>query len=108
MERKRILAADERIDSTLGGRSVFMRTKGERMGFALLKSAGPFTLHIQCENCLRPSEKIVEVPVGDDAPRDADELIESIYLQSIPFRCQPCGSVIGQLVGITGGNSYGY
>lgn len=78
------------------------------MGLAVLKSAAPFTLHIRCENCLRPSEKVVEVPIGDDAPRDADELIDSVYLESIPFRCQPCGSVIGRLVGITGGNSYGY
>jgi hypothetical protein len=78
------------------------------MGLAVLKSAGQFTLHIRCENCLRESIKEIEIPVGDGAPRDPDELIDSVYLESIPFRCQPCGSAIGQLVGITGGNANGY
>ncbi|ASS53109.1 hypothetical protein E0H39_03180 [Rhizobium leguminosarum bv. viciae] len=78
------------------------------MGYAVLKSPTPFTLHIRCENCMRDSEKVVQMPIGDDVPRDAEELIESVYLESIPYRCQPCGSVIGRLVGITGGNAYGY
>lgn len=78
------------------------------MGLAALKSSAWFTLHIRCENCMRDSEKVVQMPIGDDVPRDAEELIESVYLETIPFRCQPCGSVIGRLVGITGGNAYGY
>jgi hypothetical protein len=78
------------------------------MGLAVLKSPTPFTLHIRCENCMRDSERTVDMPVGDDAPRDADELVGSVYLESIPFRCQPCGSVIGQLIGITVGSQYGY
>lgn len=79
------------------------------MGYAVLKSAAPFTLHIRCENCLRDSFKVVEMPVGDDVPRDADELVESVYLEKIPFRCRPCDSVIGRLVGISGGGDpYAY
>ncbi|TBY54557.1 hypothetical protein E0H59_13825 [Rhizobium leguminosarum bv. viciae] len=78
------------------------------MGLAALNSSAWFTLHIRCENCMRDSEKVVQMPIGDDVPRDVEELIESVYLESIPFRCQPCGSVIGRLVGITGGNAYGY
>jgi len=78
------------------------------MGLAALKSSAWFTLYIRCENCMRDSERVVQMPIGDDVPRDADELIESVYLEKIPFRCQPCGSVIGRLVGITGGNAYDY
>lgn len=75
------------------------------MAYAVLKSSAPFTLHIRCENCMRDSTRVVEMPVGDDVPRDADELIESVFLESIPFRCQ-CDSVIGRLVGIEGGYQY--
>lgn len=78
------------------------------MELALLRQATQFTLHIRCDNCLRESEKAVEMPIGDDVPRDADELIESVFLERIPFRCQPCGGVIGRLFGISGGNGYGY
>jgi hypothetical protein len=78
------------------------------MGYAALRRAAPFTLHIRCENCMRDSVKVVDMPIGDDVPRDAEELIESVYLEKIPFRCQPCSGVIGRLVGISGGNSYDY
>ncbi|KAA0684556.1 hypothetical protein DTW90_36060 [Neorhizobium sp. P12A] len=78
------------------------------MGHALLREVAPFTLHIRCENCLRDSEMVVEMPIGDDVPRDAEELIESVFLERIPFRCHPCGGVIGRLTGISGGNAYGY
>jgi ribosomal protein S27E len=77
------------------------------MGWAVLKQTESFTLHIRCENCMRESEKLVAVPVGEDAPRDAEELMGSVYLESIPYRCRPCGSVIGRLIGISGGNRYG-
>lgn len=73
------------------------------MGYAVLKSAAPFTLHIRCENCMRDSAKVVEVPCGDHAPRDPDELMDSAFLESIPFRCRHCDSVIGRLTAITGG-----
>lgn len=75
---------------------------------AAVQAAAEFTLHIKCESCLRDSQKFIVMPVGDDIPRDAGELIESVYLESIPFRCQPCGSVIGRIVGIDGGMSNGY
>lgn len=78
------------------------------MGLAAVQTSAQFMLHIRCENCMRDSEKYVVMPVGEGVPRDADELIESVYLESIPFRCQPCGSVIGRLVGISGGIANGY
>jgi len=78
------------------------------MHLAVLKSAACFTLQIRCDNCLRDSEKLVELPIGEGVPRDADELIESVFLERIPFRCQPCGGVIGRLIGIEGGYDYGY
>lgn len=78
------------------------------MGLAALKSSAWFTLHIRCENCMRDSQKVVQMPVGDEVPRDAEELIESVFLENLPFRCQPCGGVIGRLVGIEGGESYAY
>jgi hypothetical protein len=78
------------------------------MGLAAVKAAGWFTLHIRCENCMRDSERAVELPIGDDVPRDAEELIESAFLGQLTFRCQPCGCVIGRLVGITGVNAYDY
>lgn len=78
------------------------------MGLAVLKTAAPFTLHIRCENCMRDSVKVVELPIGDDAPRDPDELIDSAFLGSLSFNCQPCGSVIGQIIGIEGGYGNGY
>ncbi|KNY18487.1 hypothetical protein AKG11_05070 [Shinella sp. SUS2] len=78
------------------------------MGYAVLKSTAPFTLHLRCDNCMRESTRDIELPVGDDIPRDADELIESAFLGSLKFNCRPCGGVIGRLIGIEGGNPYGY
>jgi len=78
------------------------------MHLAVLRTAACFTLQIRCDNCLRESEKIVDVPIGDDVPRDADELIGSAFLEKLSFRCQPCGGVIGLIVGIEGGYEYGY
>ncbi len=77
------------------------------MGQALLRNAEPFTLHIRCDNCLRESFRVVDIPTGDDVPRDADELMESAFLEKLSFRCQPCGGVIGLLIGIEGGYGYG-
>ncbi len=78
------------------------------MNVAMVRSSAWFTLHIQCDNCMRGSEKVVEMPVGDEVPRDVDELIESVFLERLPFRCQPCGGVIGKLIGINGGSGYDY
>jgi hypothetical protein len=78
------------------------------MGLAVLKSTAPFTLFLRCDNCMRDSTRCIELPVGDDIPRDPDELIESAFLGSLKFNCRPCGGVIGQLVGIEGGYGNGY
>ncbi|MDM9644500.1 hypothetical protein [Rhizobium sp. S163] len=78
------------------------------MNVAVVRASAWFTLHIQCDNCMRDSEMPIEMPVGDDVPRDVEELIESVFLERLPFRCQPCGGVIGKLIGINGGGSYDY
>jgi hypothetical protein len=78
------------------------------MGCTVLKSSAPFTLHIRCENCMRESTRDVELPFGDDVPRDPEELTESAFLGSLTFNCRPCGGVIGQLIGIEGGYENGY
>ena len=78
------------------------------MGLAVLKDTAPFTLHLRCDNCLRESSRDILLPIGDDIPRDAEELIESAYLGSLKFNCRPCGGVIGRLIGIEGGYSNGY
>lgn len=78
------------------------------MDCEVLRTYAPFTLHLRCDNCLRESQRVVQMPTGDDIPREADELIESAFLGGLKFNCRPCGSVIAQLVGIEGGYSYGY
>jgi len=70
------------------------------MGYALRKEATAFTLRIRCENCMRESERVLEMPEADGVPRDPDELVESALLANLPFGCRPCGGVIGQVIGI--------
>lgn len=78
------------------------------MGLAVLKTCAPFTLHVRCENCMRESLKIVEMPIGDDVPRDVDDLAGSAFLEQQSFRCRPCGGVIGIIVGIEQGADYAW
>jgi hypothetical protein len=73
------------------------------MGYALRKSKTEFRLHIRCSNCLRESMRLLEVPAVADAPSDPDELMDSAYLENMPFCCAYCESIIGRLVGIGGG-----
>ncbi|MDQ0132632.1 hypothetical protein J2T08_000533 [Neorhizobium galegae] len=49
---------------------------------------------------MRESVREVDVPDVDDAPIDPEDMIDSAFLQSIPYHCQPCGSVIGRLFNI--------
>ena len=76
------------------------------MGLVAVQAAAHFTLHIRCENCMRDSVSVMEVPAGDNVPQDADDLVGSAYLENREFRCRPCGSVIGIIVGIEEGVSY--
>lgn len=69
------------------------------MGCALVKYKA-FTLFLRCENCLRETTRIIEVPPGDDSPCDVDELLESGFLSQISFQCGPCGNPIAQLIGV--------
>jgi hypothetical protein len=73
------------------------------MGLALRKFYRTFSLHIRCENCLRETTRILDVPPGDDSPLSADELIESGFLRNMTFACAHCDSAIGQLFGISTG-----
>lgn len=56
-----------------------------------------FHLHLRCENCMRESMKAVDVPNVDDAPCDPEDLIDSAFLQSIPYSCRHCDGRIGRL-----------
>jgi hypothetical protein len=62
-----------------------------------------FTLHIRCENCLRETTRLLDIPPGDDAPQDTDELLESGFLSGMQFCCNSCESQIGRLFGISYG-----
>lgn len=73
------------------------------MGLALRRDYRSFHLHIRCENCLRETMRVIEVPPGDGSPDDADELIESGFLGNMNFCCSHCDCVIGQLFGISQG-----
>lgn len=59
-----------------------------------------FTLFLRCENCLRESSKVIELPPGDESPTCADELLESGFLANVSFCCGPCGNTLAQLIGI--------
>ena len=67
------------------------------MGVPALQVKASFKLHIRCENCQRESSRVIEVPEADDAPVDPEDMIDSAFLQSIPYSCRPCGGVIGRL-----------
>ncbi|MDQ1183556.1 hypothetical protein [Agrobacterium larrymoorei] len=71
------------------------------MGLAL-KSYRAFELFLRCENCMRETSRVIDVPPGDDSPNDADELMESGFLANLSFSCGPCGHPIAQLIGIKG------
>lgn len=73
------------------------------MGLALRKETRVFTLHVRCSNCLRESTVHIEIPNEEGAPADADDLVESGCLDHVRYQCSPCESVIGQLIGVSGG-----
>lgn len=62
-----------------------------------LEYRATFELHLRCENCMRESRKVVNVPNVDDAPCDPEDLIDSAFLQSIPYSCRHCHGSIGKL-----------
>lgn len=76
------------------------------MGLALMKSQSPLRLHIRCENCLRESSRVLDVPDGIEVPSDPQELAEEGYLDNVPFFCAHCESTIGKLFAISGGSRY--
>lgn len=67
------------------------------MGCVALKYKASFELHIRCDNCMRETVKTLDVPNVDDAPTDPEDLIDSAFLQSIPYRCTTCQCQVGQL-----------
>lgn len=73
------------------------------MGLAVMKSPSPLRLHIRCENCLRESSTVMEVPPDAYVPNDMYELAQQGYLDNIPFFCAHCESSIGKLFAISGG-----
>lgn len=77
------------------------------MGLAVERMPVQLRLHIRCENCLRESSKLLDVPPEADVPTDAYDLEKSGLLQNLTFFCQPCESTIGRLFGISGVRSHG-
>ena len=59
-----------------------------------------FKLMTCCLNCRRISDRAIDVPEGDDAPRDVEEFMESALLQSQRFFCPQCESSIATIVGV--------
>lgn len=60
-----------------------------------------FELHFHCFNCQVNVSAFLDVPDVEGAPRDAEELGESAFLQRQRFLCHRCEGAIGLLVGIT-------
>lgn len=60
--------------------------------------AASFRITVRCANCARETQKAVNVPAGDEAPRDMKDLLESAYWGQVAWRCRHCGSWIGRLV----------
>lgn len=73
------------------------------MGLAAERETRLFRLLVRCTNCLRDSEVPLTIPVGEGAPCDREALVESAVLNELKFQCSRCESVIGQIVGISGG-----
>lgn len=65
-----------------------------------------FNLHVRCSNCSRESGQTVSVPIGEGSPEDLEQLLESSALQNTPYQCRHCESVIGQLFGVSEGESF--
>lgn len=76
------------------------------MALALMRSQPPLRLHIRCENCLRESSKLLEVPAEVDLPDDARDLAAEGHLDNVAFYCVHCDSSIGKLFAISGGKGY--
>lgn len=55
-------------------------------------------LHVRCHNCLKLYQQSVPVPVGEDVPHDAEELVESAFVRDLKFRCPKCEAVFGEIV----------
>lgn len=54
---------------------------------------------------MREASKWLSVPICDDAPADADELLSSAFLEGVTFQCIQCESAIGRLFGISEGGA---
>ena len=60
-----------------------------------------FKLHLRCENCLRESSKVLDIPDVIDAPTTVAELRDSGVLDAQTFVCIECESTIAHLVAVT-------
>ncbi|HEV2557279.1 MAG TPA: hypothetical protein VGU45_01510 [Microvirga sp.] len=59
-----------------------------------------FWLHTRCHNCHHLTERTLDVPEADDAPRYEEDLIGSELLARLQFKCGRCENPIGSLVGL--------
>lgn len=76
------------------------------MTVALRHKPRVFGLHIRCDNCLRETSRVIEIPPVDDAPCDADELAESGFLDSLGYRCRHCDCQVGRVIGVSQEKNY--
>jgi hypothetical protein len=57
-----------------------------------------FRLHLRCQNCRGIAAHILDVPDGEDAPRDVEELATSQILGQVKFSCEKCEGNIGIVI----------
>jgi hypothetical protein len=72
------------------------------MGLALRTSRYQYSLLVRCSNCLKDKAMAVVI-YCEGIPRQCD-LEDSEELQSLRYECERCGSLIGQVVGVSGGS----
>lgn len=60
-----------------------------------------FSMHLRCNNCVRPSVRSVVVPKVEGAPSTVEEFLNSAAMEGVPFHCRYCESSIGTLVAVT-------
>ncbi len=68
----------------------------ESVGYAAV-----FELGVRCHNCRKDHVCSLAVPDEEGAPTSVEELMESVMLADLRFRCIRCESSIGSIVTAT-------
>jgi hypothetical protein len=59
-----------------------------------------FKVYVRCANCQKDYGCRLEPPEADDAPADADALLDSNFLREQRFHCRDCECPIGTVTGV--------